>query len=593
MDVKDIFLKRNAQFYYKSSNFDNDSINTILEIASKNMVDDFHLNLIDEKGLIDAGNKDSVEYNYSVRVFKTHRTVPFVSSELIDKVHAYIAIFEFSDHVVILKKSTSNIEPIAKKYLDLIPYNKIMAIYSHKDVEFQKISLRNMTVSDRAMRGKSYEAVNLKGLISTHAAGRSIPHSMRVKCNNDTQTITTTTARIIESSDREGVENVALWAYTLIERILMAKDISGFLDSFATPVQLSTVLDLKNNTPTAFMIEASFVHELLNDKEIEIRLKNKKGDLVNLKSYAHKYLMLAAEKIYDIESNDKIKGLCKDSKIKRNIKTLTFEIPSLKRIRIIERGRETTLQSYIIKKKQYSICFTNPKYMYFMGECFYDKSGVSEIDSISKMLIVKKELKQVSSEKGDVSATQKFFCPLSAFGVVEKIHCNDDYVYCDDLGDEWADHITFDMKDNCINFIHSKHGDTTNGASKFQDVVGQGIKNIGNMFSSSSEFDNKFQSGSLNNYKRDTKVTNISRMREGKLTDFKKDCDVLLANPRTIRKAVLVCTFVSKKAVIDEFEKIKKKQKVKGHIVQLLWILSSFAHATKEAGVIPQIYCKP
>jgi hypothetical protein len=28
------------------------------------------------------------------------------------------------------------------------------------------------------------------------------------------------------------------------------------------------------------------------------------------------------------------------------------------------------------------------------------------------------------------------------FGFVENICANEDYIFCDDLGDEWADHIT-------------------------------------------------------------------------------------------------------------------------------------------------------
>ena len=41
-----------------------------------------------------------------------------------------------------------------------------------------------------------------------------------------------------------------------------------------------------------------------------------------------------------------------------------------------------------------------------------------------------------------------------------------------------------------------------------------------------------------------------------------------------------------------EFIKLKSQKNVGGHIVQLLWILSSFIHAARESGVIPIIYCQ-
>ena len=38
--------------------------------------------------------------------------------------------------------------------------------------------------------------------------------------------------------------------------------------------------------------------------------------------------------------------------------------------------------------------------------------------------------------------------------------------------------------------------------------------------------------------------------------------------------------------------RVKIPKNVRGHIVQLLWILSSFIHAARESGVIPIIYCQ-
>ncbi|WP_419239168.1 hypothetical protein [Photobacterium leiognathi] len=133
----------------------------------------------------------------------------------------------------------------------------------------------------------------------------------------------------------------------------------------------------------------------------------------------------------------------------------------------------------------------------------------------------------------------------------------------------------------------------TTSASKLHDVVGQGIKNLGNMFFSKEQFikriDDKFNSHYSNN-----KInTKISRIRKGNINSIDKDLDKLLKNYQLHRKCILSCSFISKSAIEKEFIKIQKGQAVPGHITQLLWIISSYAHAVRDMNAIPIIYCAP
>ncbi len=176
------------------------------------------------------------------------------------------------------------------------------------------------------------------------------------------------------------------------------------------------------------------------------------------------------------------------------------------------------------------------------------------------------------------------------FGFVEAIHADDDYIFCDDLGDEWADHITLNLSDSSISFIHSKQGEVSTSASNLHDVVGQGIKNLGNMYFSKAEIvlkiaslDSQYKSGS-------GVQTQINRIRKS-TPNFNGDIDLLLKNHKLHRKCILSCSFLSKNQIENEFNKLKRGERVRGNIVQLLWILSSFSHAAKEANVIPIIYC--
>ncbi len=87
-------------------------------------------------------------------------------------------------------------------------------------------------------------------------------------------------------------------------------------------------------------------------------------------------------------------------------------------------------------------------------------------------------------------------------------------------------------------------------------------------------------------------LTNISRVRKGNVKNLEPFLVDFLQNYNLVRKCILSCSFVSKSQVKIEFEKIKRGQNVTGNIIQLLWIISSFAHACREMNVVPLIYCQ-
>jgi len=250
-----------------------------------------------------------------------------------------------------------------------------------------------------------------------------------------------------------------------------------------------------------------------------------------------------------------------------------------------------TLQKFIVKNGFYSISFDDPKYMYFMGSCFEDSSGVSEIDSILEMLTPVEGISSVNSEKGNPISKSINFRKGSMFKLVESLHRSDDYIFLDDLGDEWADHITFNKKNSNISFIHSKHGDPSTSASNLHDVVGQGIKNLGNMYFDAASINTKINTMLQSKYRLGGVQTNISRIRRGSARRFESYASNLLRDYKLNRSCVLSCSFISKSQVSKEFKKIQNGQNVRGNVIQLLWILSSFAHAVKDMNVRPIVYC--
>lgn len=581
-------LTKNAQFYFSRNTVSDSIVNDILSAATDNMgtatrfeVDKFRI----EENVIELG----FSYKYSVRVFPSARPVYFIDEDLEDRVFAFILLIEYQGYIAIFKKSCANITELLKEHFTLIGSRDLTGTFNDNEVEFQKISLRNMTVSGRDMRVRSYEAANLMGLLSTHSAGRSIPFYLKLRHGSVTKTISST-GRLVESSQRKSLDEIAAWVKEQVELFKNPPSGNNFLNSFAKKAELTEVLSICR--PNAILIESTALSERIVGDSLVLKYKTKRGRTIAISSRILNKLYSDLEIVYEIDSNLKVVGKESCSRLRKNEKSLTITSKILTKFRVIEHGKEVTLQHFIIKHGYYSVTFTDPKYMYFMGACFEDSSGVSEIDSILDILTPCAEIQTVTSEKGQFTNASTNFDVDSMFGMVESLHQKDDYIFCDDLGIEWADHITLNSAESNISFIHSKHGNTSNSASNLHDVVGQGIKNLGNMYFTKEQLIERINDKFSKTYNNDSISTRIVRIRKGDPNAVEGFLDRLIKDYKLNRKCILSCSFLSKSSVAAEFSKIQRGVPVPGHVIQLFWIISSFAHAVKEMNIIPIIYCK-
>lgn len=223
-----------------------------------------------------------------------------------------------------------------------------------------------------------------------------------------------------------------------------------------------------------------------------------------------------------------------------------------------------------------------------MGQCFEDGAGINEIPAMLRTLKVLPTLSSATSEKGEVTKKITKFDSVSIFDIVERAHSADDYIFCDDLGNEWADHITFNQADFSVSFIHSKHGKSSRSASNLHEVVGQAIKNIGNMDIEPKIFLKKYKEKFRKTYNGGL----LNRTRKSLPGKFEDYLYRVRQDYRFNRRCIICCSFISKKMIEREFRKIQKGKAVAGNITQLYWILSSFVHAAKEAGIHPIVYCQ-
>lgn len=604
--INSIFLSRNAQFYKikNDKRITNEIIEDIIKEASKNKHSTRYL--VNEFRVLK--NINETPYKYTLRVYKAKKKVDFIFNENnYDVIHAFILLVEYDNHLIVFKKSTSTITSSISKIFELLDYGKILNIVDDT-MHIQKVALRNMTISGEAIHSHSYETPgNLNGLLSMHSAGKAIPQNMKVKRDTSSKSLTASTGRIIESSGRYQFDELFEWAKEQL-LIMNSSHNNKFLEKFAQPVSLLSILPLTE--PKAILLESHTVREELDSNNIEFVIykeyPSKKHKHIYSKDTIEKILTIL-EKVYEIDTlrNITTKGISRSiiidsstheqvGNLKINDKSLTFDIPLLKRIHIKENDSCISLQKYLINKKLYSIVFNDFKYMYFRGTCFKDSTGKSEIDSILKVLITQTRFDNVINEKGTISTTHTKFDNTSMFDAVEDIHADDDYIFCDDLGIEWCDHITINKETKKIRFIHSKADVSTSlSASKMHEVVGQGIKNLGNMGFTLNDLITIKESKFNEKYKRNSILSNIDRIRKGAFENIDKDIiNSVINDYETHRECILSCSFLSKNDIELAFEKIKKDEYVKGNIYQLFWIISSFIHACRGSNVIPIIYCK-
>ena len=439
------------------------------------------------------------------------------------------------------------------------------------------------------MRTKAYEAADLKGLLSLHAAGRSIPYFFKLKLNGRVKTISAQSGRVVESSERKSLDDIVGWVCSQIQQIKNPSLSKEFLGSFAQFVDLDIVWGIAQ--PTAVLVESSFIVDNLVEKRVPLFYAARKGKSFELRGARLSSLIAQLEAVYEVGAAPGLflKGASSSASLSKNKNSLSLSASILRKIKLEENGKELTLQSYINKNNLTTISFSDPQYMYFMGQCFKDGSGINEIPALLRSLVVVEDLVLATSEKGEYKPARKKFDSDSVFGVMESYYKKSDYVFCDDLGDEWADHIVFNRKDFSVSFVHSKHGDVSRSASNLHDVVGQAIKNIGNMDIDLRAFNRKYDDKILNNY-RDGKMPRVRKSLRG---DFKSYLAEMRQDYRFNKRCVICCSFLSKGVVEREFGKLQRGVRVPGNITQMFWILSSFIHAAKEAGVSPVIYCQP
>nr|WP_234473010.1 hypothetical protein [Erwinia sp. S63] len=593
-----MILSKNAQFFKIKKALSENKIKNLFRSVSSIKDGVYLIYEIKSEVVINNG-----KLTYSLVSFKVMEEPSFLQGTIIsESKYAYLMLLEVQNFLIISKKNVDAIESELEKFIEYFEFDKFSNFNGRLNPEYEKISMRNMSLSDSVIRNRTVEAKNLTGILSPNTTGRSIPGAFRVKAGNDIFTLTPNTSRIGYKDKKVGFFDFCSWAISTVNELSNTASLSSkLMAGFSSPITLSELL-AKKVQPKAIFIDLSELDDMVRGASSTLTLtKNMPQGMVTLSSVEIDKVFNGFKSSYFLDgetlTNLRFKFKCR---LRFNTKVVTIVSKYLDGIMISENGTQLmSLSKYINKFKPFTITFDSPQYCYHGRSCFEDKTMLNNLNSFLSVFDDSYDFSSVRSEKEkddkqSYPANIKRFPVRSLFRRVENIYSNKGViVICDDMNDEWADHIVLDITSGnpSIKFIHAKYiKKESYGASKFHEVISQALKNIGRLHSPKELYLDKYDNEWSSNYLQ----TQISRIRPSCTSrdDIKLALDKINESPKTNRELILAAPFLRKKMLVDEVEIIKRSQSAKPYTVQLIWLINTFLSACIEYGVKPSILCK-
>lgn len=513
---------------------------------------------------------------------------------------AYLVIVNLQNYIVISKRNISGI----KEFTDLftpLDYKVLSTLFVDDNTTFEKFALKNMNISDKAIRGKSLEAINLQENFSPLGANNYILNNIRLNNNNEKVSLSLNTGRINKFGRKNSIESFIEWSINLITKIDMHQEHDTFLSIFAEP------LDYENErnqlAPIAVLFLFSKLYDAFEENRISVckYISNGREKVFSIVDYLHKVERLCqinsrmnGEEISYFVNN----SLTNDLEVKLNLKSITFKSEKLSRVILVwDNGYEQSIIEYINQSNQFIMNFDNIDLIYTNRKLFKDGMLLGNIEHFLKIFKPYQKLSSVISEKGSFTENSNVFSANSIFAFVESEFSNhSDYFICDDLEKEWADHIG--ITNNKIAFYLAKYGTSQYSASSFQDIIGQAQKNLGNMSPVDYQINSKLEFWKKNyksNLRNNNTQTNITRLRKGtSVEDAVSQFKLTKLEPNIKREMYLVINFISKSGLQAKLEQLKNAEVFveRNEIIQILWFISSLISSCREVGVDVYICCR-
>jgi hypothetical protein len=597
--LNQIVLNENAYFYSNPDevNLSKYLITNLFKKISSGRTGNYLLKVINKEIIIEQQS-----FNYSMCIFR-YTAIPSILEEHLENWEetklAHILIIDFKDYIMTIRRNVGKLKAFLEKF-EPIDYKVLSTLYVDEDTQIEKINMQNMNVSNRAMRQKSLESLDLQQNLSPLGTSNYVVNNLRVKNDDEKTSLSLNTSRINKFGKKSTIREISKWGYLQIERLRTYTERETFLSMFSESIDFK---DHKHNLmPIAILFVFSKLYEDLEQNvihETRIVLRDGRHRQINLIKYISKVetlLQITNNNTVGLTSYDIQNPYANDLEIRMNEKSISVRSQKLKNIILFkDNGKMQPLIDYINVSNQFIVNFDNCELIYTNRKLFKDNRLLGNIDNFLKIFLPNPQLQSATSEKGTLTTAARNFSTRSIFNITESIFLQEsEFLVCDDLGKEWADHIC--IVGNKIRFIHSKYKETNYSASAFQDIVGQALKNLGNLMPQDFQLTSK-QVFWSRNYKDDNIQTQIRRLRKGNSVNaFTDKFKRTILEPNHQREVYLVLNFISKSGLEIKLQQLRDAEAFpeRNEVIQILWFISSFINGCKEAGVDGvYVYCKP
>ncbi|WP_245483508.1 hypothetical protein [Rhizobium leguminosarum] len=522
----------------------------------------------------------------------------------------FLMLVEYEKYAAVLHARLGLLPSFKTKYLAAVPTARVEGAIATADAIFQKMRMRNMSVSPYAMQNKTLEAPNLANVVGPGGSRRYAPRNYSVLSGGSQRSATPSTGRISIRSARVNLAGAVDFVITVINALRDDNPaVSPFIKSFARPVTLAEALEASE--PTAIAIDTTVLAEAFDSNGTGIRLVREAEGIIELSAEELTVLIEQLERPLDISGDGRVRtaddpasgeevasiALNKNRIALRSLSQAPASevlVESLG-VPLGEDDDRKSLREYLDEANALIVLFDDVRLAYIDGQVFRDETLLDGGDGFLQYFRADASLSNVTSEKGEFTATHTAFDQTCTFGaIVDHIGANDAILLCDDLGDEWADFIGLKEEAGLtqVCFYHAKHGALSLGASPFHVSVSQAIKNLGNMTFPENSMQAKLQTwGAL--YVAPNQTTQIPRTIRSNAPDLAAALSRTRTAPDVMRRAVIVTSSVSRQAIADAFAAIQNGQKPSPSFVQLYWLLQSFFSACTEVGATGSIVCQP
>lgn len=590
-------INEGAYFYHRNFVIDEREVKKIFATIKDNAHSHTHIVEIIKEPVAFAAGRSAY---CSLKVFQD-KTVPsflrdvggeFQKSEIII---CYFLLIEIDDYLVLFTRHANGLSDFKNKHTP-VNGNALAGAFLTANTVFTQMRMGNMSLSQHALRNKSYESDDLSQSMPMYSAGRHILKTTRIQNNDEAVTLGLSTARVSKiGSERKTIDSLCKWAANIINGIQHPYDVSASLmGHFATPVRWKD--HMADLVPAYLLID---FHELMNHMQsenmfLEYRYKDVAFTIESERFFNHAHKRLSGCKTLTKKTVPQ-EYLCDESwdllsvilqKTGIRLKG-TGRLDNLYLVR--EDGSSVKLFTYITSFRCFFVGFEDVQFIYQGNQLHKDGNILNDIESILSVFKGIPDMNNVKSEKGHPIAQDIRFPHDSVFDVIENTFQGEaaSHIICDDMGFECADHII--LSDNKISFVHSKaKGEPSLSASAFQEVVGQALKNIGNMrYMDVGSKVNSWRGKHFPN-------TNINVCRVGNLDTFEATYEQILLAPNGIKEVCLAIDFVSKSELRSAFEALRDGRPLrhKHAVSQMIWLLIAFISSCKDADMQCRILCR-